>query len=303
MTDYDSLIDPEVRAFIRRTEASCPPDATGLTIEDNRRLYDAMCTVFRHPRPAGLTIIDAPVGGVPCRRYDPPSPGPAVVIYAHGGGHVLGGLDSHDDICAEIADRTGLGVIAVDYRLAPEHPHPAQIDDMLAVVQATAPEAPLILAGDSAGGNLASAAAHLLRGSDVRLKGMVLIYPGLGGPPGESHVTHAHAPMLSAQEVEDYGTIRFAGGIRPPDDPSFAPLADTDFSGLPPVFASAAECDPLASDVPRYCDKVRAAGGQAEAVTEPGLVHGHLRARHMSTRAAAAFDRIVAAIAAMAQAT
>lgn len=292
--DYQSLIDAATWDFIRRTEASYPPDTASLSIPDQRRIYDGMCRAFFRGYPPGVTAQEATIGTVPCRVY--PGEGPASVVYLHGGGFVVGGLHSHDDICAEIRAVTGLPVISVDYRLCPEHAHPAAFDDACAVVRAVA--GPLVLVGDSAGGNLAAAAAHALR--DPRIRGQVLIYPGLGGnPDAGSYLTHARAPMLTRDDVLFYKDIRH-GGPPPMEDPTVNPLRDTDFSGLPPTLAIAAECDPLADDAPAYAACIRAAGGRAHAVTEPGLVHGYLRARASVPRAAASFDRIITALSAFA---
>lgn len=301
-TDYQTLIDAPTWSFIDRTNAAYPPDTATLTIADQRAIYDRMCRAFFRGYPPGVTAEDRVIAGVPCRIY-PGGAGPTVV-YLHGGGFVVGGLHSHDDVCAEIRAETGLTVISADYRLAPEHPHPAAFDDALAVVRATLADTAgaVLLCGDSAGGNLAAACAHALRGHP-RIAGMVLIYPGLG-PGGErdkgSYLTHADAPMLSAADVDFYARIRH-GGAEPPPDASFAPLADHDFTGLPPTLAIAAECDPLADDAATYAARIVAAGGRAHAVTEPGLVHGYLRARASVPRAAASFARITATLAAFAR--
>ncbi len=293
--DYQSLIDGPTWAFINATNASYPDDTASLTITDQRRIYDAMCAVFRQPRPSGLTVEDQTIAGVSCRIYGVESK--SSVIYLHGGGFVVGGLHSHDDVCAEIAARTGLRVISVDYRLSPDHKHPAALDDAVAVARAT--PGPILLVGDSAGGNLCAAVAHTLRG-DARLLGQVLIYPGLGGDRAKgSYLTHAHAPMLTAADVEFYAGIRFDGPV-PARDETSSPLQATDFTGLPPTFALGAECDPLCDDAHAYATAIRAAGGRAHAITEAGLVHGYLRARHSVPRAAASFDRIIAAITAFA---
>lgn len=294
--DYQSLIDEPTWAFIRQTESHYPPDTASLGIADQRRIYDRMCQAFRRGYPPGITAQDQLIAGVPCRLYPGARP---TVIYLHGGGFVVGGLDSHDDVCAEIRARTGLAVIAVDYRLCPEHPHPAAYDDCLAVARAVA--GPLLLAGDSAGGNLAAAVAHALRGSGA-VRGQVLIYPGLGGPQGQgSRRTHAHAPMLTAADVAFHAGIRHAGPPPNPPDPTASPLAAADFAGLPPTLAIAAECDPLADDTPAYTAALRAAGGRAHAVIEPGLVHGYLRARATVPRAAASFDLIIQTLGAFAK--
>jgi acetyl esterase len=294
--DYQSLIDTPTWAFIRQTESHYPPDTVSLGIADQRRIYDRMCRAFHRGYPPGVTAQDQSIADVPCRIY--PGAGPTV-IYLHGGGFVVGGLDSHDDVCAEIRARTGLTVVAVDYRLCPEHPHPAAYDDCLAVARALA--GPLLLAGDSAGGNLAAALAHALRGTG-RVLGQVLIYPGLGGPRGQgSRLSHAHAPMLTAADVAFYAGIRYGGPPPDPPDPTASPLDAVDFTGLPPTLAIAAECDPLADDAAAYAAAICAAGGRAHAITEAGLVHGYLRARASVPRAAASFDRIIDTLTAFAQ--
>lgn len=296
--DYQSLIDAPTWAFIEATNAAYPPDTATLSIADQRAIYDRMCRVFFQGYPPGVTARDETVAGVPCRIYPGAAP---TVIYLHGGGFVVGGLHSHDDVCAEIRARTGLTVVSVDYRLSPEHRHPAAFDDACAVIAKVGRDGPVVLAGDSAGGNLAAAAAHALRGKGVTVLGQVLIYPGLGGNLGTgSYLTHAHAPMLTRDDVVFYKDIRH-GTPAPADDPTVSPLCDADFTGLPPTLALGAQCDPLADDARDYAARVRAAGGRAHWVEEPGLVHGYLRARASVPRAAASFTRIVDAIAAFAK--
>ena len=301
--DYDSVIDAETRAFIRETDSWYPPETASYSIERQRAIYDEMCRAFHRSYPPGLGVEDRAFGSVPCRVYLPAGKVPATVVYFHGGGFVVGGLHSHDDVCAEIASGCGVRVVSVDYRLAPEHRHPAAFDDAMAASRAVAAgfDGPLVLAGDSAGGNLAAACAHALRGT-VAPAGVVLIYPGLGGDMTTgSYQTHAHAPMLTLADVEFYKDIRLPpDGARLPD-PTLAPLADTDFSGLPPVAIFTAQCDPLADDGPAYAARIVAAGGQARCTEEAGLVHGYLRARRTVGRAADSFARILAAIDGFAQ--
>lgn len=290
--DYETLIDAATWAFIARTSESYPDGAAGAPIAEQRRLYDAMCRVFHRGHPPGVTARDHPVGGVPCRDYGGSLP---TVVYLHGGGFVVGGLDSHDDVCAEICAATGLRVVSVDYRLSPEHPHPAALDDALAVARALLVEGPLLLAGDSAGGNLAAAASRALRGHP-NLRGQVLIYPGLGGDPDQgSYLTHAVAPMLTRDDVLFYAGIR----RNAPDDPTASPLLG-DLTGLPPTVAFSAECDPLADDALHYCRRLADAGTPARRILERGLAHGYLRARHSVPRAADSFARITAALASLA---
>lgn len=298
MTDYQTLIDAPTWDFIRRTDASYPPDTATLTIAEQRAIYDRMCRVFFQGYPPGVTARDEPIAGVACRRYPGAQP---TVVYLHGGGYVVGGLNSHDDVCAEIRAATGLTVVAVDYRLSPEHRHPAALEDALAVIRALLAQGPVVLAGDSAGGNLAAAASHVLRAEGLAPLGQVLIYPGLGGNMDQgSYLTHAHAPMLTRDDVLFYKDIRH--GHPPPEgDATVSPLQDSDFADLPPTVTFGAECDPLCDDAASYAAAITAAGGRAHSFLEQGLVHGYLRARSTVPRAAASFTRITQAIAALAR--
>ena len=293
---YDRLLDEEMQTFVRETEAFT--EGVPATVEAQRAAYDAMCAHFHAGRPEGLRVRDDTIAGVPVRRYGE-GDGP-LVVYLHGGGFILGGLDSHDDVCAEIAARSGLPLVSVDYRLAPEHPFPAGFEDALAVVRSFG-ERPVVLVGDSAGATLAAGISGVLRGGSANLLGQVLIYPALAAArEGGSFATHAAAPLLAAADMEMYGSL-YTGGADVTGDPRYAPLAAERFDGLPPTFVSGAECDPLHDDGIAYCGAIRAAGGAAEFVSEAGLVHGHLRARHRSARAGEAFDRIVDAVARFAQ--
>ncbi len=296
--DYAWLIDEEVWAFIRKTKSFAPPGP--VTLASRRAAYDAAARHFNAGRPQGVETEDfaipGPGGDIPLRRYLPPKgEGAALILYFHGGGFVVGGLESHDDVCAELCARTGHVVVAVDYRLAPEHQHPAHFEDAFAAWDwAAGREAlgvgrPILLCGDSAGATLAAAVAHAARGGAHAPGGQVLIYPSLGGS-GESYRLNSEAPMLAKAEREFYQSQREA---IPQDDPRAFPLRDTDFAGLPVTVCINAQCDPLADDGKDYRDRILAAGGRAISVEEPGLVHGFLRARHVSSRAGAAFDRIV----------
>jgi acetyl esterase len=305
MTDYTKLIDAETWAFIERTNSYYPPDTIDYTIAQQREIYDRMCREFFAGYPQGVTAetaaIATPTHDIPVRIYRSARQAPVTVLYFHGGGFILGGLDSHDDVCAELCARTGYEVVSVDYRLAPEHLHPAAFDDVMNAFEwaAATRNHPILLCGDSAGGNLAAAVSHATRGHPRKPVGQVLIYPGLGGDRSRgSYLRHAEAPMLTMRDLEFYKHIRTGGQDRS-GDATLAPLADTDFSNLPPTVLVTAECDPLSSDGETYRDRIVAAGGRATWFEEPGLVHGYLRARHTVGRARASFTRIVDAVAAL----
>lgn len=293
MTDYSALLDAETWAFVRATEAHCPPGGASLTIDEQRARYDALCKAFDAGRPDGVLVEDGTVGSVPIRAYRIEG-GHGLVLFAHGGGFVLGSLDSHDSICAELCARTGCTVVAVDYRLAPEHKHPAAYEDVLAVAKLLVEaDEPLVLVGDSAGATLVAGVAHGMREG---IAGQVLIYPYLGGDMERgSYTTHADAPLLSRADMAFFEGVR-RDGPAPERDPSDLPLQETDFTGMPRTVVVSAECDPLCDDGRLYCERIVAAGGVAAFHAEAGLVHGYLRARHSVRRARESWDRIVDAV-------
>lgn len=301
--DYEMLIDAETWDFIQKTAACYPADTAERSIAEQRAIYDAMAESFRAPRPDVVDCTDREAAGVPVRIYQAGHPTRSV-MFCHGGGFVVGGLESHDDVCAEICEQTGYRVVAVDYRLAPEHLHPAMFEDAWAAFEWILAQfdGGVVLAGDSAGANLCAAVAHHARGKTDRLLGQVLIYGAFGGDvDAGSYVEHADAPMLTRDEILFYQRIRCEGGVLPKGDPTFAPLHDSDFSDLPPTVLVTADCDPVRDDSRIYRDRILAAGGSAHWINEEGLVHGYLRARHSVQRARDSFERISVAIEALGQ--
>jgi acetyl esterase len=295
---YESL-EPGIRAFLIEGESLYPENAVEFTMDEQRAFYDRYCAHFRKPRPAAVSAEDFTVGAVPCRRYRKTgTQGVPVMLYLHGGGYVVGGLDSHDDVCAEICDGAGIDVVAVQYRLAPEHPFPAAFEDGWAVLRhlATRYER-IVIGGDSAGGNLSASIAIRARDEGgPNIRGQVLIYPGLGGDMTRgSYITQANAPGLTTRDVIYYRDTYKGGGSK------FAePLRETNFAGLPPAFLVAAGLDPLHDDCFDYAARLSAAGVPAKVRNEPQLVHAFLRARNMSAPARASFDAITAACASLA---
>jgi acetyl esterase len=300
---YETRLDPEYWAYVDRVNAWYPPEVLGQPIDKQREIYDAMCREFHAGYPQGVTATDSSIADgnrpIAVRRYTlAGAQSKALILYFHGGGFVVGGLDSHDDICAELCAGTGYEVVSVDYRLSPEHRHPAAFDDALTVFRtvATACSIPMVLCGESAGGNLAAAVAHATRGEPRGAAGQVLVYPSLGGDEGKgSYVEHVEAPLLSVRDVAFYHRVR-TGIASAAADPTLTPLAETDFSGLPPTVIVTAECDPLSSDGETYRDRINAAGGRAAWIEERRLTHSFLRARMTVPRATEAFAHIVQAI-------
>tara|TARA_B110000211_G_scaffold170184_1_gene192078 strand:- start:2412 stop:3362 length:951 start_codon:yes stop_codon:yes gene_type:complete len=308
-------LDAQVQAFVDQSMSYYPADAVGAEVTQQRQWYNALCLALAAPRPDTVVIKDDNVQGVdgyliPVRHYQakPLSDNAELlsnlqVVYFHGGGFVVGGLDSHDDVCAELADFCGFNLVSVDYRLAPEYQYPCDINDCLAVVDHLLDQGKkLILVGDSAGGTLAACVANARSNySGKQLLGQVLIYPALaGGIQTRSTQEHAYAPLLTQADLVFYHAIRVGGNESkvPKQDPYFCPMQTQSFAALPPTFLFPAQIDPLHDDCERYEQALRAAGVEVQNNTNIGigLVHGYLRARHTSSKAAANFKAICTAV-------
>ena len=276
--------------------------STADTIERQRQDYEALVRRYRYPHPPGVASEDFTIGGrhgpVALRRYRyRDGDDAALVMFLHGGGFILGSLDSHDDICAEICAACGFDLVSVAYRLAPEHRHPVQLDDVDDAFAALAHRNTILL-GVSAGGCLAAALCHRRRAAALRPAGQVLVYPGLGGDALglDAYRDNADAPLLTAADIAFYRGARCDGDVLPVDDPEFHPLAADDFGGLAPTVAQSADIDPLRDDARVYVARLEAAGVAAEWINELGLTHDYLRARHVCAAAGAAFARVAAAV-------
>lgn len=290
-----------ILAFHQRCEAFYPADAVDASIEQQRKWYDALCAEFDAPSPEGLTREDGLVGGrIPIRRYRPATVSTETrIFYIHGGGFVVGSLDSHDAICAELADFARAELVSVDYRLAPEHVWPAALEDCYAVLRALLADGrPVVVAGDSAGGNLTAGIVLKARADGLRgVVGQALIYPGLGGDlVSGSYIEMSEAPGLTTADTKYYREILQA----PADNPFAAPLAEKDLSGLPPAYITGAFFDPLRDDARIYAARLARAGVNVTFREEPQMIHAWLRARHMSEGAREGFRRLAAGIAVLA---
>ncbi len=249
-------------------------------------------------------VRDTEVAGVPVRVYRPAAgeePLPTVA-FAHAGGWVLGDLETHDEVCRYLSAVLPAVVVAVDYRLAPEHVYPAAIEDYWAVVcwlgahaaDLGGDQGRLIVVGDSAGGNMALAAA--LRARDAggpRLIAQAAAYPatdmtlGYGRAPGRSYEKYAEGYGLTAATMAWFADTYLPEPFHRAS-PSVSPLLAADLSGLPPAVIATAEYDVLSSEGDRYAERLRRAGVQVTHLDGPGLVHGFLYYPRVSVACATA---------------
>lgn len=257
-----------------------------------RATYDAMCLHYTLPRDGSFLVEDGVIseGNIPFRMYKPigntPTDGWPVVLYFHGGGFVVGNLDSHEFLTAHLAKALNACVFVVDYRLAPEHIFPAAIEDIKTswywLIQQQQQWQlnlnKLVVAGDSAGGMLAAALSDMTKDDVVRPCGQALVYPCLTMVEHfPSHDEYADAPLLTAQDLMLYYDL-YVPDLSQRQEVAASPLSTKAWHQLPPTFVAAAEYDPLADEGKAYCERLQQAGVKAHYHLGKGLLHGSLRA-------------------------
>ena len=238
------------------------------------------------PDVAGLQdrTIEGPGGALRLRVYSPKGTGPhPVLVFYHGGGWVIGDLDTHDRECRVLCNDTPCVVVAVDYRLAPEHPYPAAVEDAWAALRWVARNASelggdserIAVGGDSAGGNLAAVMA--LRARDQggpALSAQLLVYPSVAGEllSYPSHQENATAPFLPLDTMR-YFRAHYLGEIEVTTDPEIAPIHAASHAGLAPALIVTAEFDPLRDEGRAYAAKLEEAGVPVSLIEYPGMPH------------------------------
>lgn len=284
-----SQIAPQI-AEILQTLRELPVDKrpiAQLGHEGGRERSRQIWTGYWNASPVWIhTVRDAevatPAGPVPVRIYDPDSDGTRPVMFFHGGGFVVGDLDTHEGIAKRIALYSGRPVVSVAYRRAPENPWPAPVDDCLAVTQAVARNEAGIgldgsrfgLSGDSAGAHLALAVALASRDRGLRQASGALLFYGCYDPSmsGESYARWGTAGyVLTAADVVYYWD-QFIGGSA--EARRAVDQLNADLSGLPPLYVTAAECDPIADDSRALAARLAAIGAPHELHVWPGMIHG-----------------------------
>jgi len=267
----------------------------------------------RHPVHQELRVedraVDGPGGPIPIRLYWPPEAGDGpvpVVMFFHGGGWVVGDLDTYDNDARRHAVGSGALVVSVDYRLAPEHPYPAAVDDVWAATQWVAEHARdlgadparLAVAGDSAGGNLAAVVAHLARdsgGPDLAFQ--LLWYPATTWDTSlPSFTENADAPILAVDAVAQFSRWYATGQDLRNPPVTLVPGRAADFAGLAPAYVAVAGYDPLRDDGVQYAGLLRSAGVPVEVHDATTLVHGYLGYHGVVPAATDAVERGLSAL-------
>jgi acetyl esterase len=299
---------PEIAALLEELAASGRPSSRTLPLPDGRRNFAEQFEPFTaYPRVGAVEdrVIDLDGRPVPVRVYRPDEPARAgAVVFLHGGGWVFGDLRSHDGVCRSITRGSGITVVAVDYRRAPEHPFPAAVDDAAGVLRWLAAHGeeigvagPLAVVGDSSGGNIAAAASLVLRDAgDSPVAFQALLYPAIDPAMStESYQENADDPFLSRDEMVWYWS-RYGGGTMP-DDPRAALSAVADLSGLPPTYLLVAGLDPLRDEGLAFAEALRQAGVPVRCSEYPDMPHGFLLFAGRLSRAVQALSEVSDAVA------
>jgi len=298
------VLDPRVGLMVRMAKTLGVVDSHTLPLEPSRRAFERSIRLATGPHRRGLHVWEQRLPGAPAwlrvRVYRPASrrEGNPGVVFLHGGGFVLGSLDSHDELCRTMALDAGAVVVAVHYRRAPEHPFPAAYDDAVAAFRAIAAASEslgiradrLALAGDSAGGNLAAGVALATRGDAVSPVFQWLIYPATDFTRSEaSHGYFVDAPILPKASLDRF-LEHYAPDPAIHRDPRVSPCFAEDLAGVAPALVQTAGFDPLRDEAHTYAERLRDARVPVEVRCETTLPHGWAQMAGIIPAAKAAVD-------------
>lgn len=275
-------LDPAYQAMLKQLAAVDGPSMVDVPPQEAREMYRAMQSMLPHHEVAETEDADA--DGVPVRIYRASEEQAPCIVFFHGGGWVIGDLDTHDSICRQLANETGYTVVAVHYRLAPEHPFPAAIDDCYAALRWVQNNADklnikgdrIAVAGDSAGGNLAATVS--IRARDEGTHGIsfqLLIYPvtDFSFETG-SYSENADGYLLTMEGMRWFWNHYIGHDESLGNHPLASPLQADDLSNLPPALIITAEFDPLRDEGEAYGERLKEAGVKTEVQRYDGLIHG-----------------------------
>jgi acetyl esterase/lipase len=300
-------IDPQLKLLLDQiVSAGQPPvwEQTPQAAREGMRAFARMTDAREVPVGKVETrTIAGGEGEIGARCYTPVAAGSAplaALVYFHGGGFVVGDLDTHDTLCRALAAEAGCKVVAVDYRLAPENKFPAAVEDAYAATKWVEDNASMIgvdpnrvaVGGDSSGANLAAVVTQLAKAKGApKIVYQLLFYPVTQlGEDTPSRQQFADDVILNRKARSWFREQYLDPGVSP-DDPRAAPLAASDLSGLPPAYVLTAGCDPLLDEGRQYADRLREAGVPVEYVCYDQMTHGFLNMSALVETAHVAIER------------
>jgi acetyl esterase len=278
------LLTPAMSGLLERIRRADRPPFHALTPVAARAAYEAGAEVLEPPRAKLARVDNIPVAGRPARLYAPSHERLPLLLFLHGGGFVVGSLETHDSLCRQLALRSGGAVVALDYRLAPEHRFPAAQDDTWAALQWLAERGErlnldtrcIAVGGDSAGGTLAAVSAIRARDAGLPLALQLLVTPGTAATDAfASRHLFANGFLLDAATIDWFFEHAIDRSQR--RDWRFAPLEADDLSGVAPACVILAECDPVVDEGIAYADRLRAAGVSVALDLVRGVTHDFIK--------------------------
>ncbi len=278
-------LHPQARALLDLVNALPYASPSNERVEEIRTSYGGLVVMGAGPAEEVFAIDDADAEGVPVRIYRPsPDPELPVIVYFHGGGWTIGSVEQFDPVTRQIANATDAIVVSVDYRLAPEHPFPAPLDDCWQALEWTARNAAafggdpsrLAVMGDSAGGNLAAVCALLARNAGApALTSQILVCPVTDCHfDTASYRENGEGYLLTAEDMHWFFSCYTAGGASDPADWRISPLQAPDLSEVAPAVVVTAEFDPLRDEGRAYAARLEGAGVPVVRVSYDGMIHG-----------------------------
>ncbi len=286
-TSPDGLaLDPQIALILELLRITKEPELTDGSVEDARSHLDRTGPVLDFRVPAVSSedrYIPCAAGSRRARVYKPASRGGGALLWFHGGGFVIGSIESHDGVCRKLAERAGILVVSLDYRLAPEHPFPAGVNDAAAATRWLIEHASSLgvdprkvaVGGDSAGGNLSAATAIALRADPIPPAFQLLVYPAIDLTRAEpSHRMFREGYLLTEASMSWF-IERYVESTASYTNPKASPIFEPDLTGLAPSLVITAGFDPLRDEGRKYATRLRAAGCRVEHVEEPGMIHGY----------------------------
>jgi len=279
-------LDPQTKLLLEQLAAAGVPPLETMSPDAARQAFMMPHAELEEVGKVEDLRIPGPETEIPVRVYYPKDAGlnlPALVYY-HGGGWVVGNIQSHDDICRILTNRANCVTISVDYRLAPEHKFPAAVEDSYSAIEYVYEHAAdfqidkkrIAVGGDSAGGNLAVVIPHIAKEkNNPPICFQLLIYPStnLGGEPTASMRENSEGYFLEKGTMEWFRDC-YIRGSEDLTNPLLSPILNEDFTGLPPALVITAQYDPLRDEGEQYAAKLAAAGVDAEHVRYDGTIHG-----------------------------
>lgn len=302
-------LDPELQAVTDAAAELGSPHAADVPLEALRAGYvmgsqmqslaDVACDKIED------FDIPGPVAAIPARSYTPVGAGDTVMpgmIFIHGGGFMIGDLDSHDSLCRQLANHANCRVVAIDYRLAPENKFPASVDDSIAASKWICENAAslkidanrIAIGGDSAGGNLSAVVSnHFTETNGPKLAFQLLIYPATNRTVETDSLRDLKEGVTLDEKILSYFNDGYFGGVgTDPADPRISPAMTASHAAVPPAHIITAEYDPLRDEGKAYYEILKAAGVEASYHCYPGMMHNFVQQTAVVTNARLAVEEI-----------